>query len=116
LVSEGKSQLEKRTSILLSCPVYARRWCQIKDVLSHLKRSKLKIAGGICNPIGETTIGTNQYPPELVSLAAYVSEDGLVSHQWKRGPLVMQTLYASVQGNARPKKWEWVGGGVGGGG
>ena len=27
----------------------------------------------------------------------------------------MQTLYASVQGNARAKKWEWVGKGVGGG-
>jgi hypothetical protein len=25
----------------------------------------------------------------------------------------MQTLYASVQGNTRAKKWEWVGGGVG---
>jgi hypothetical protein len=25
----------------------------------------------------------------------------------------MQTLYASVQGNARAKKWEWVGRGVG---
>jgi hypothetical protein len=25
----------------------------------------------------------------------------------------MQTLYASVQGNARAKKWEWVGEGVG---
>jgi hypothetical protein len=24
----------------------------------------------------------------------------------------MQTLYASVQGKARAKKWEWVGGGV----
>jgi hypothetical protein len=32
----------------------------------------------------------------------------------KRGPLVLQTLYASVQGNARAKKWEWVGRGVGG--
>jgi hypothetical protein len=28
--------------------------------------------------------------------------------------LVLQTLYASVQGNARAKKWEWVGRGVGG--
>jgi hypothetical protein len=28
----------------------------------------------------------------------------------------MQTLYASVQGNTRTKKWEWVGEGVGGGG
>ena len=26
-------------------------------------------------------------PPELVSLAAYVSEDGLVSHQWKERPI-----------------------------
>jgi hypothetical protein len=25
----------------------------------------------------------------------------------KRGPLVVQTLYASVQGNAMAKKWEW---------
>jgi hypothetical protein len=33
-----------------------------------------------------------------------------------RGPLDLQTLYASVQGNARAKKWEWVGRGVGGGG
>jgi hypothetical protein len=31
----------------------------------------------------------------------------------KRVPLVLQTLYASVQGNARAKKWEWVGKGVG---
>ena len=34
----------------------------------------------------------------------------------KRGPLVLQTLYASVRGNARAKKREWVGRGVGGGG
>jgi hypothetical protein len=49
-----------------------------------------------------------------MSLAAYVTEDGLVGHHWKRGPLVVQTLYASVQGNARAKKLEWVGRGVGG--
>ena len=42
---------------------------------------------GICNPIGGTTIWTNQYPPELVSLAAYESEDGLVGHQWKERPI-----------------------------
>jgi hypothetical protein len=33
----------------------------------------------------------------------------------ERGPLVLQTLYALVQGNARTKKWEWVGRGVYGG-
>jgi hypothetical protein len=31
----------------------------------------------------------------------------------KRGPLVLQNLYASVQENTRDKKWEWVGWGVG---
>jgi hypothetical protein len=30
----------------------------------------------------------------------------------KRGPLVLQTLYAPVQGNARAKKQEWVGRGA----
>ena len=33
-----------------------------------------------------------------MSLAAYVSEDGLVDHHWEGRPV--QTLYASVQGNA----------------
>jgi hypothetical protein len=51
-----------------------------------------------------------------VSLAAYVSQDGLVGISGKRGPLVVQTLSASVQGSARAKKWEWVGRGVGGDG
>jgi hypothetical protein len=27
----------------------------------------------------------------------------------KRGPLDTQTSYAPVQGNARAKKWKWVG-------
>jgi hypothetical protein len=31
----------------------------------------------------------------------------------KRGLLVLQTLYAPVQGNARAKKWEWVSRGAG---
>jgi hypothetical protein len=42
-----------------------------------------------------------------------------VHHHWaqltiigKRGPLVLETLYAPVQGNARAKKWEWVGRGA----
>jgi hypothetical protein len=44
-------------------------------------------AEGVCNPIGGTTIRTDQYPPELVSLAAYVAEDGLVGHHWEERPL-----------------------------
>jgi hypothetical protein len=43
-----------------------------------------------------------------MSLAAYVAEDGLVGHHWEERPLVLQTLYAPVQGNVRAKNWEWV--------
>ena len=50
---------------------------------------------------------------ELLTLAAYVSKDGLAAITGKRGPLDTQTLYAPVQGNARAKKWEWVGREVG---
>jgi hypothetical protein len=53
---------------------------------------------------------------ELLTLAPYVSKDGLVAITGKRGPLDLQTLYAPVQGNARAKKGEWVGRGVGVGG
>jgi hypothetical protein len=52
-------------------------------------------------------------PPELVSLAAYVAEDGLVDHNWEERPLGIANLYAPVQGNARAKKQEWVGSGAG---
>jgi hypothetical protein len=45
-----------------------------------------------------------------MSLAAYVSEDGLVG---KRDPLILQTLYALVQGNTRAKKCAWVWRGAG---
>jgi hypothetical protein len=31
-------------------------------------------------------------PPELVSLAAYVAEDGLVSHEWEERPLVLEWM------------------------
>jgi hypothetical protein len=37
----------------------------------------------------------------------------ILASSGKRGPLVVQTLYASVQGNTRAKKWEG-GSGVGG--
>jgi hypothetical protein len=52
-------------------------------------------------------IRTNQY------LDAFVAEYGLVGHHWEERPLVLRRLYASVQGNARSRKWEWVGWGAG---
>jgi hypothetical protein len=47
----------------------------------------LKELGGICNPIGGTTIWTNQYPPGAGVSSYYVSEVGLVGHQWKERPI-----------------------------
>ena len=52
--------------------------------------------------------------PELLSLGAYVSKDGLVSHHWKQRPFGLAKLYTPVQGNAMAKKGEWVGRGLGG--
>ena len=43
-------------------------------------------------------------PPELICLAAYVTEDDLVSHHWEERPLGIANLYAPVQGNAMAKK------------
>jgi hypothetical protein len=42
--------------------------------------------------------------PCLVSLAAYVAEDGLIGLHSEERPLVLQRLYAPVQGNLRVRK------------
>ena len=44
-------------------------------------------------------------PPELVPLAAYVAEDGLVNHQWEERPLFLQRLYAPVPGPGSRSGW-----------
>jgi hypothetical protein len=74
----------------------------VKENTKHKKAPNP--AEGVCNPIGGPTICTNQYPPELMSLATYVAEDGLVGHHWEEKPLVLQRLYAPVQGNVRARK------------
>jgi hypothetical protein len=53
--------------------------------------------------------------PELLTLAAYVSKDGLVGHHWKERPIGHANFICST-GNARAKKGEYVGRGVGVGG
>jgi hypothetical protein len=52
-------------------------------------RESTQGARGVCNPIGGTTISNKQYPPEFVSLVAYVADDGLAGHQWAERPLVL---------------------------
>ena len=67
-----------------------------------------KGAKGVCNPIGGTTIWTNQYPPELVSLAAYVAEDGLVGHHWEEMPLGLANFICLRSGEHQGHE-VWVG-------
>jgi hypothetical protein len=55
-------------------------------------------------------------PPELVFLAAYVSEDGLVGHQWKERPIGHADLIYLSTGEHQAKRWERLGRGVGVGG
>jgi hypothetical protein len=43
-----------------------------------------------------------------VSLATYVSEDGLVGHQWKERPIGHANFICISMGIARAKKYEWV--------
>jgi hypothetical protein len=50
--------------------------------------------------------------PGLLSLAAYVSKEDLVGHHWKLRSIGQANVICPVQGNARDKKWEWVGRGV----
>jgi hypothetical protein len=43
-------------------------------------------------------------PPELMSLAAYVAEDGLAGHHWEERLLGLANFICPVKGNARAKK------------
>jgi hypothetical protein len=47
--------------------------------------------------------------PELLTLAAYVSKDGLVGHHWKERPIGHTNFICSSTGERQAKKWEWVG-------
>jgi hypothetical protein len=51
-----------------------------------------------------------------VSLAAYVSEDGLVGLHLEERPLGLANFICLSTGDARAKKLKWVGRGRGGGG
>jgi hypothetical protein len=51
--------------------------------------------------------------PELVSLAAYVSEDGLVGHQWKERPIGRANFIClSIGGTPGPRSGSAGGGGA----
>jgi hypothetical protein len=51
--------------------------------------------------------------PELLTLAAYVSKDGLVCHHWKERPIGLANFICPSTGERQGQKGEWVGRGVG---
>jgi hypothetical protein len=70
---------------------------------------------GICNPKAEQHNELTSIP-ELLTLAAYVSKDGLVGHHWKERPIGLANFICPSTGERKAKKGEWVGRGVGVGG
>jgi hypothetical protein len=54
--------------------------------------------------------------PELLSLAAYVSEDDLVSHQWKERPIDLANLICLSTGECQGQEVGVGGGGIWGDG
>jgi hypothetical protein len=54
--------------------------------------------------------------PELLTLAAYVSGDGLVGHHWKERPIGHTNFVCPSAGECQGQGGEWVGRGVGVGG
>ena len=70
-------------------------------------RESAQGAKGICNSIGGTTLELTS-TPELLTLAAYVSKDGLVGHHWKERPIGHANFICPSTGERQGQK-----GGVG---
>jgi hypothetical protein len=73
-------------------------------------RESTQGAKRVCNPIGGTQYELTS-TPELVSLAAYVSEDGLVGHYLEERPLGLTNFICLSMGERQGQEV-----GVGGGG
>jgi hypothetical protein len=47
--------------------------------------------------------------PELLTLAAYISKDGLVGHHWKERPIGLANFICPSTGEYQgQKEWGWV--------
>jgi hypothetical protein len=70
---------------------------------------------------GSATLEVEQHyeltsTPELLTLAAYISKDGLVGHHWKERPIGLANFICPSTGERQGQKGDWVGRGVGVGG
>jgi hypothetical protein len=65
-------------------------------------RESIQGAKEICNPVGATFELTNTL--ELLTLAAYVSKDGLVEHHWKERPTGQANFICPSTGECQGQK------------
>ena len=72
-------------------------------------RESTQGAKGICNPYRLEQHYELTSTPELLTLAAYVSKDGLVGHHWKERPFGLANFICPNTGELQGQK-----GGVGG--
>ena len=79
-------------------------------VLDGGSRESTQGAKGNCNPIGGTTIWTNQDPWALVSSCICI-KNGLVSHHWKERPIGHTNFICPSTGERQGQKFGngWVG-------
>ena len=66
-------------------------------------RESTQGAKGICNLYVEQHYELTS-TPELLTLAAYVSEDGLVSHHWKERPIELVNFICPSTGERQGQK------------
>jgi hypothetical protein len=66
-------------------------------------RESIQGAKGICNPIFGTTLKLTS-TPELLTLAAYVSKDGLAGHHWKERPIGQANFICPSTGERQGQK------------
>jgi hypothetical protein len=81
-------------------------------LMKKLEKLPKKLKGSVTLQEDQQYELTSTPHSELLSLVAYVAEDGLVSNQWEERPLVLGRPYAPVQGNAGVRKQECMGWGA----
>jgi hypothetical protein len=77
-------------------------------------RESTQGAKGICNPIGGTTLRTNQYPGALDSSCICIKKWPSRPSLEREAHWTRKLYMPQYRGTPGPKKWEWVGREVGG--
>jgi hypothetical protein len=81
-----------------------------KKVLMYIKRTTEAFRYGVYQEtIGQNTKVTANLSYDRIYYYVRIIKEYALATTGRRGPLVLQTLYAPVQGNSSAKKQEWVG-------